>query len=176
MKMASKRKWTILFTCFFILFPLALSQQIEGAPKKRVGNAACLDCHQGWPDNNPAADDVARANAALGYIPLNLLGVVWSEPNPFYSISDGYGGSVHHTPSFNPGIREGVKCEDCHGGGAAHFGLGPIPTPIPNTASCAQCHKPPYFDIETFLKTAHATLTIIPEGSLTKSGTANGKP
>lgn len=156
MKASSERKWTVLFTFFFVLFSFALSPATEGASRKRVGNATCIDCHQGWPDNNPPADDVARGNASLGYVPPNLMGEVRSEPNPFYSISDGYGGSVHHTPSFNPAIREEVKCEDCHGGGTAHFGLGPIPNPIPNTATCAQCHKQPYFDIETFLKTAHA--------------------
>lgn len=32
-------------------------------------------------------------------------------------------------------------CEDCHGGGSAHRGLGPIPYPVPDVARCAVCHE-----------------------------------
>ena len=32
-------------------------------------------------------------------------------------------------------------CEDCHGGGQAHRGLGPIPYPQPTLERCAACHN-----------------------------------
>ena len=31
-------------------------------------------------------------------------------------------------------------CESCHGGGAQHNGVGPIPYPSPDAARCATCH------------------------------------
>lgn len=33
-----------------------------------------------------------------------------------------------------------VGCEGCHGGGAMHNGVGPIPYPQPDAARCATCH------------------------------------
>ena len=32
-------------------------------------------------------------------------------------------------------------CEDCHGGGQLHRGVGPVPYPIPDVARCAVCHE-----------------------------------
>lgn len=44
-----------------------------------------------------------------------------------------------------------ADCQDCHGGGSLHWGLGPIPTPNPDTSlTCtAECHAnmpPPHFN------------------------------
>lgn len=33
-----------------------------------------------------------------------------------------------------------VGCQDCHGGGAEHNGVGPIPYPKPNHEQCRTCH------------------------------------
>lgn len=33
------------------------------------------------------------------------------------------------------------ECENCHGGGQYHRGLGPIPNPSPTIATCAACHS-----------------------------------
>ncbi len=33
-----------------------------------------------------------------------------------------------------------VGCQDCHGGGAMHNGIGPIPYPKPNYVQCKDCH------------------------------------
>lgn len=34
----------------------------------------------------------------------------------------------------------GQGCESCHGGGAQHNGVGPIPYPAPGATQCATCH------------------------------------
>lgn len=34
----------------------------------------------------------------------------------------------------------GKGCESCHGGGAQHNGVGPIPYPAPDATRCATCH------------------------------------
>ncbi len=33
-----------------------------------------------------------------------------------------------------------VQCEDCHGAGGEHYGVGPIPYPAPDAARCQACH------------------------------------
>lgn len=43
---------------------------------------------------------------------------------------------------FINSVGEVVGCQDCHGGGAQHNGIGPIPYPNPDTAGkCFSCHK-----------------------------------
>jgi hypothetical protein len=37
--------------------------------------------------------------------------------------------------------RPVIGCESCHGGGAEHYGVGPIPYPKPNHERCGQCHN-----------------------------------
>jgi hypothetical protein len=43
-----------------------------------------------------------------------------------------YNASVHNLNS--------VGCQDCHGAGGSHNGIGPIPFPKPNNFQCAPCH------------------------------------
>jgi hypothetical protein len=47
-------------------------------------------------------------------------------------IYDDYRASVHALNS--------VGCQDCHGGGAQHNGIGPIPFPKPGAEQCRTCH------------------------------------
>jgi hypothetical protein len=49
-----------------------------------------------------------------------------------YPIVSNYISSVHNLNS--------VGCQDCHGAGGAHNGIGPIPFPKPNNFQCAPCH------------------------------------
>jgi hypothetical protein len=32
-------------------------------------------------------------------------------------------------------------CESCHGSGASHYGIGPLPYPAPRSSVCGQCHS-----------------------------------
>ncbi len=40
----------------------------------------------------------------------------------------------------SPHNQDGLGCESCHGGGAMHNGVGPIPYPTPDATRCATCH------------------------------------
>ncbi|HEY5593963.1 MAG TPA: hypothetical protein VIL61_02245, partial [Nitrospiria bacterium] len=42
--------------------------------------------------------------------------------------------------------RPVIGCETCHGAGGNHFGLGPIPTPKPDSSVCGQCHNETFPD------------------------------
>ena len=67
-----------------------------------------------------------------------------------------------HTTDFN------VQCEDCHGGGSLHWGIGPIPYPNPPAAPCNVCHKKNSFD-----GTRHANGNLIPGSTFTQITTTN---
>lgn len=40
----------------------------------------------------------------------------------------------------SPHNKDGLGCEACHGGGAQHNGVGPIPYAAPDVARCEKCH------------------------------------
>ncbi len=62
-----------------------------------------------------------------------------------------------HTVDF------GVQCEDCHGGGSLHWGVGPIPFPNPPAAPCNACHHKDGFD-----GTRHANANMIPDSTFSQ--------
>jgi hypothetical protein len=59
---------------------------------------------------------------------------------------------------------DGVQCEDCHGPGSLHWGLGPIPFPNPQPAQCEVCHP----DLSTFNATAHNNENQVPNSTFSQ--------
>ncbi len=78
----------------------------------------------------------------------------WVEKNnPTENIVTAFSASKHFTV--------GIGCQDCHGGGAQHNGVGPIPFSNPDTAGkCYGCHKP-------YLNQAHVYTGALPATGLT---------
>ena len=66
-------------------------------------------------------------------------------------------------------IDGGVQCEDCHGGGGNHFGVGPIPEPNPTT-HCAACHG-----FATYTATAHYNGNNEPAGLFLQADAGTGQ-
>lgn len=153
MKFRTYAKWICLFSVFLILSSLILIRSIGAQPGK-AGTQTCIACHQDWLDNNPPVEDFISGSVQMDYVPLNLVST--RTGNPFYTIPEGYVSSSHDTPVSNPAARDQVTCEGCHGGGLAHYGVGAIPTPIPQTRTCVSCHTSPGFDVSGFLSTSHA--------------------
>ncbi|MBF8260325.1 MAG: hypothetical protein HW377_2699, partial [Actinobacteria bacterium] len=66
------------------------------------------------------------------------------------TISTTWAGALHTA-------RTSAQCEDCHGGGGEHWGVGPVPYPSPSTAGCANsaCHGAGTNSFTTFAATGH---------------------
>ena len=65
-----------------------------------------------------------------------------------------YLASPHNlVPNAKSHYPDGIGCQGCHGGGAQHNGVGPIPYPNPDAAGkCFECHQ-------NYLPAAHYTST-----------------
>lgn len=127
----------------------------EPEPTRAVGLKACLVCHgagpqfAGWLKGAHANRQNWDANtfqAAPG--DLESLGF------PYYGYS-GLGTTAECTTACHDPLGDGqmltaglsgdvprpvIGCESCHGGGAKHYGTGPIPHPRPDFTRCGQCH------------------------------------
>jgi len=165
MKLRTCTRWIFLLSLFLIFSSFVLASQV-GAQAGRVGTPTCIACHRDWPDNDPPIEDEIFLPVGVDYVPLNL--VSSHADLPFYTIPEGYVSSTHYTPSFNPLVKDYVHCEDCHGSGLAHFGVGFIPRSIPQADTCGLCHNTPSFqgapsfDFTAFLSTAHSNQNLTP--------------
>ncbi|MHB8766805.1 MAG: c-type cytochrome domain-containing protein, partial [Deferrisomatales bacterium] len=127
----------------------------EPGPTRAVGLKACLVCHGAGPQfagwfkgahANRQNWDANTFRAAPG--DLESLGF------PYYGYN-GLGTTAECTSACHDPLGDGQKltaglsgnvprpvigCESCHGGGAKHYGTGPIPYPRPDFTRCGQCH------------------------------------
>ena len=108
----------------------------------KLGDANCLQCHN-------AGKDLTMIND----LDTRTIGAVWQD-------------SLHN--GDENGI-ETVHCEDCHGGGQFHWGLGPLANPVPDYNVCEKCHSGTTAanlglnDKASFVATPHANTAQIPD-------------
>jgi hypothetical protein len=98
-----------------------------------------------------------------------------SDPADTRTIPSAWRDSLHTTNPF-----EVVGCEDCHGNGGNHFGMGPIPYPIPGGPSCAPsgapgCHQTFGGLGSTWAQTVHANADNSPDKFFFQGGTGLGQ-
>lgn len=108
----------------------------------KLGNSNCLQCHSAGKDLTMLADNRTIGAAYTDSVHLNT-------------------GPTSHSPI----------CEDCHGGGQYHYGLGPLAYPVPDYNRCETCHHQPYFqDPALFAQTAHANTNYTPDRYFLQGG------
>ncbi len=99
--------------------------------------ASLTGCGSGNKEGTTAAADVAKVDEKTC---AQCHGASYNSQSgmPIYSE---YVQSAH----FINGVGEVVGCQDCHGGGAEHNGVGPIPFSNPDKAGkCFGCHQPAF--------------------------------
>lgn len=107
-----------------------------------VGDVNCINCH---------ADQTREWLKAHGNLDRATLA-----HNPSYPLPDESCAACHDRSSLTDPNAEGkgwsligssgparpvVSCEACHGGGSFHYGMGPLPRPIPGVETCVTCHN-----------------------------------
>ncbi|MDT8420436.1 MAG: cytochrome c3 family protein [Desulfuromonadales bacterium] len=105
-----------------------------------VGAATCIGCHAGFSWSEKEIADYLAGKHVIHSDHIT------AESEPYClechdAIGDGPGLESLIDPADVP--AEGlaaVGCENCHGAGGDHFGIGPIPVPSPDAATCGQCH------------------------------------
>ena len=146
-----KTRWIFLLSLILILMAFSLAKNLDAQKGKWVGTQTCINCHQTWLDNDPSVEDTLSGLVSVDYLPVNLSST--RTGNPFYTIPEGYVSSLHYTPSADTTAVDYVTCEACHGSGAAHYGVGSIPIPIPGSKTCGSCHPERF---EEYVFTSHA--------------------
>lgn len=108
-----------------------------------VGIANCSTCH----DAETADWLASSAHGNSNEVPdLSYFG---SDPANCSTCHDPSGeGENLRTAFLNESNRPAVGCEECHGGGSAHRGVGPIPYAWPDAAQCASCHDGAHGDYD----------------------------
>lgn len=125
-----------------------------------VGAAECIACHANisW-----SADEVAAYLAGKHVIHSHHITAASEEGcldcHDTFADGPGLEGLVSAEDVPEDGLAA-VGCENCHGGGGGHFGVGPIPSPKPGSEACAQCHDDQFETVE--LAAGH--LNYHPEG------------
>lgn len=120
----------------------------------RVGSDSCINtCHASAQDLTMQAGDTIVSSTGTA-LPATI-------PNAWRN-------SVHHI-GVN-GFRT-VECEDCHGPGGQHFGIGPMPFPVPDHRRCLPCHT----NYGEFNATAHANSDQLPDRFFFQGSTGTGQ-
>jgi hypothetical protein len=107
----------------------------------KVGMDVCTNCHPGqtaqWMTGQHSNSDGGDLNSE-GFPSYVMFGT-----NDTCQLCHDQLGDGHRlVPLLTGNVpRPVIGCESCHGGGAEHFGVGPIPYPKPNYQRCGQCHS-----------------------------------
>lgn len=110
-----RKQWLVFIVVLLTGFTLWGCGSDRGSDSSSVTTAA------------PVADAAKSGNCTLCHtldVHTSISGVAGKNPDTAL----GLGSAITH------------DCEDCHGGGQYHRGVGPIPYPSPDGARCATCH------------------------------------
>jgi len=115
-----------------------------------VGLDVCTNCHFGqttqWLTgahaNLEAIDHATHAPLALGLDSDGFPYYAYFTDETCATCHDPLGDGQRLTAAWTGNVpRPVIGCESCHGGGAQHYGVGPIAFPKPDHNRCGQCHN-----------------------------------
>lgn len=114
----------------------------DAAAIEFVGASTCINCHKGFSWSAEAVADYLLSKHVV------------HSSHITQKLAQQSGCAQCHDPIGDGRTLEGlidpanvpadglaaVTCEACHGAGGEHFGVGPIPKPRPDYATCGNCH------------------------------------
>ncbi|BDV41924.1 cytochrome C [Geotalea uraniireducens] len=101
-----------------------------------VMTAALAGCGSGNKEGSTSGSNIVGGVAKVDESACAQCHSTAIDPVAGTNIYQAYLASSHYTNNFHF-----VGCQDCHGGGAQHNGVGPLPYPNPDTAGkCFDCH------------------------------------
>jgi hypothetical protein len=106
-----------------------------------VGADRCIDCHQGFSWSVEAVQKYLESKHVIHSTSINA-----KSDAACLKCHDPIGDGPFVEPFINSNDvpEEGlaaVTCEVCHGSGIDHYGIGPMPHPIPDYEVCGDCHN-----------------------------------
>jgi hypothetical protein len=108
--------------------------------KAYVGSSECIGCHEGF-----SWSAAVVASFLEGKHVVHSMNIDAETDSDCLLCHDPIGDSFTLEDFIDPGDvpadgLAAIGCENCHGGGGDHFGIGPVPYPRPDPAICGQCH------------------------------------
>ncbi|NIQ97178.1 MAG: hypothetical protein GWO11_01560 [Desulfuromonadales bacterium] len=147
-----------------------------------VGTVACIECHEGFTWSSAAVNGWLEGKHAENH----------TSHYGYDYMSDNGCTKCHDPIGDSPEVREfkggedfvTMGCENCHGAGGEHYGLGPIPEPQPGIESCGQCHNAEMSHlsyhpeagsiVENYKASRHFTATVRADGVCARCHTDEG--
>jgi hypothetical protein len=108
---------------------------------KYVGAATCVGCHADFSWSDEEVDNFLAGPHVIhsGHIAANSSESCLECHDP---LGDGPTlEALIDAVNVPAGGLAAVTCENCHGAGGDHHGIGPMPTPQPGVEACTQCHN-----------------------------------
>jgi len=102
-----------------------------------VGSTTCIDCHETMSFSEEAVAAYLASKHVTNFA--TFYGYDYMLANGCVNCHDPIGDSPSMSALLGTAVVT-MGCENCHGAGGKHFGVGPIPSNNPDFSTCGQCH------------------------------------
>jgi len=110
---------------------------VDAAGVAFVGATTCIDCHETMSFSEEAVADYLASKHVINFA--TIYGYDYMLANGCVDCHDPIGDSPSMSALLGTAVVT-MGCENCHGAGGEHFGVGPIPSRNPDFNTCGQCH------------------------------------
>ncbi len=113
---------------------------VDPAGNAVVGTSACISCHESLSWSAEAVADYLAGKHVIHSDHITAASAAEClECHDAYGDGAGLEDLIDAADVPADGLAA-VGCENCHGGGGEHFGVGPMPVAKPGIDACATCH------------------------------------